>query len=129
MTLLSFSRCCGLQNLAVSRFLSIILRIAQVHLDIKPGNFCMHHKSRDPAEGVYIIDFGGARRATWAEDTDDEYVYFGTADYSGSIAMLQQMMPGPSDDIESLCYRCVPSCKTALQDSYHHALYSSKWLT
>ncbi len=77
----------------------------QVHLDIKPGNFCTSYYPNDPAE-VYIIDFGTAERTHVAGQTDSSYVFFGTVDYSSSRALLQHTRPGPADDIESLCYRC-----------------------
>jgi predicted unusual protein kinase regulating ubiquinone biosynthesis (AarF/ABC1/UbiB family) len=103
---------------------ALTLIIAQVHLDIKPGNFCVNNDLWDPSEDkVYIIDFGGAQRAPTVEKSDVEYIYFGTADYSGSMAMMQYMMPGPSDDTESLCYRSEHSCTPAFHKHHHQVCF------
>lgn len=93
---------------------------AQVHLDIKPGNFCIdYHSGNHARDKVYIIDFGGAWRIRHAEEPCNDFAFFGTADFSGSTAMLQQM-PGPSDDIESLCYRSVHLISRTTSSSCSH---------
>ena len=83
----------------------------QVHLDVKPRNFCTTYSPSAPAhratglQQVYIIDLEGTRAVpeAGAECQDDDF--FGTVDYAGTGALLRKAV-GPCDDLESLCYRC-----------------------
>ena len=83
----------------------------QVHLDIKPRNFCTAYlpaAAPHQATGqqqVYIIDLEGTRAVPeeGTECQDDDF--FGTVDYAGTNALLRKAV-GPCDDLESLCYRC-----------------------
>ena len=92
------------------------LRMRQVHLDIKPRNFCTAHSPAHEAAGswqqqlqIYIIDFEGSKGIPDKQQAGWEAEFFGTADYAGSTALLQ-CTAGPCDDVESLCYRCIRFC-------------------
>ena len=83
---------------------------------MKPRNFCAAHSPVSKAAGswqqrlqVYVIDLEGSTGIPDEEQAGWEDEFFGTVDYAGSTALLQ-CMAGPSDDMESLCYRCMRTC-------------------
>lgn len=83
----------------------------QVHLDVKPRNFCAAYLPAVPPhqatglQQVYIIDLEGTRAVPEAGTTSQDDDFFGTVDYAGTTALLRKAV-GPCDDLESLCYRC-----------------------
>ena len=82
----------------------------QVHLDVKPENFCLslpgQGQSRDGLPFLCLIDLGSCQKRPSPEQEGRYCRFFGTTDYAGSTAM-QRIHPGPGDDLESLAYTSV----------------------
>ena len=82
----------------------------QVHLDVKPENFCLRlpgqGHSRDGPLSLCLIDLGSCQKCPSPEQEGSYCRFFGTTDYAGSTAM-QRIHPGPGDDLESLAYTSV----------------------
>lgn len=80
---------------------------AQVHMDIKPRNFCIDYQSSSNDDlRIYVIDLGGSREIPMSEENEPpDDLFFGSVNWAGSAFILQELA-GPKDDIESLGYRC-----------------------